>query len=51
MEETGLWGKLGLALVGREMLSKFLIQFSTDGWGCVLTAIPPPTPNPISCLA
>ena len=28
-------GKLGLALIGRTMLSKSLIQFSTDGWGCV----------------
>jgi len=30
-----LWGKLGLALVGKAMLSKSLIQFSADGWGCV----------------
>ena len=30
-----LWGKLGLVLMGRAMLSKFLIQFSVDGWGCV----------------
>ena len=29
------WGKLGLVLVGEAMLSKSLIQFSTDGWGCV----------------
>ena len=29
-----LWGKLGLALVGRAMLSKSLIQFSADGWDC-----------------
>ena len=29
------WGKLGLALVGKAMLSKSLIQFSADGWGCV----------------
>ena len=28
-------GKLGLAVVGKAMLSKFLIQFSTDGCGCV----------------
>ena len=28
-------GKLGLALVGRAMLSKPLIQFSVNGWGCV----------------
>ena len=32
-----LWGKLGLALVGRAMLSKSLIQFSADGWACVPT--------------
>ena len=30
-----LWGNLGLALVSGAKLSKFLIQFSTDGWGCV----------------
>ena len=30
-----LWGKLGLVLVGKGMLSKSLIQFSADGWGCV----------------
>ena len=30
-----LWGKLGLVLIGRAMLSKSLIQFSVDGWGCV----------------
>ena len=29
-----MWGKLGLALLGRAMLSKFLIQFSADQWGC-----------------
>ena len=27
------WGKLGLALVGRALLSKALIQLSADGWG------------------
>ena len=30
-----LWGKLGLVLMGRAMLSKSLIQFSVDGQGCV----------------
>ena len=30
-----LWGKLVLFLMGGAMLSKFLIQFSVDGWGCV----------------
>ena len=30
-----LWENLGLALVGRAMLSNSLIQFSVDGWGCV----------------
>ena len=29
-----MWGKLGLALLGRAMFSKFLIQFSADQWGC-----------------
>ena len=28
-------GKLGLALVGRALLSKALIQLSADGWGWV----------------
>ena len=30
-----LWGHLGLALMGRAMLSKSLIQFSVDWRGCV----------------
>ena len=30
-----LRGKLGLVLMGRAMLNKFLIQFSVNGWGCV----------------
>ena len=30
-----LWGNLGLALMGKAMLSKYVIQFSVDGWGCV----------------
>ena len=30
-----LWGKLGLVLMGRAMISKSLIQFSVDEWGCV----------------
>ena len=34
MGETD-WRKLGLVLMGRAMLSKSLIQFSVDGWGCV----------------
>ena len=29
-----LWGNLGLALMGKAMLSKYVIQFSVDGWGC-----------------
>ena len=36
-----LWVKLGLGLVGKMMLSKSLIQFYADGWGCV----PSPRPN------
>ena len=30
-----LWGKLSLALVGKSMFSKSLVQFSADGWGYV----------------
>ena len=30
-----LWGKLCLVLMGSTMLSKSLIQFFVDGWGCV----------------
>ena len=30
-----LWGKLSLALVGRAMLSKSLIQFFVEGQACV----------------
>ena len=30
-----LGGKLNLVLMGRVMLSKSLIQFSVNGWGCV----------------
>ena len=30
-----LWGNLVLALMGRVMLSKSLIQFSVEVWGCV----------------
>ena len=36
MRETDCGGwKLGLVLMGKPMLSKSLIQFSVDGWGCV----------------
>ena len=35
MGETWLRGKLGLVLMGGAILSKSLIQFSVDGWGCV----------------
>ena len=34
MGETD-WGKLGLVLIGRAILSESLIQFSIDGRGCV----------------
>ena len=34
MGGTG-WGNLGLALMDSAMLSKSLIQFSVDQWGCV----------------
>jgi len=32
-----LWENLGLALTGRAMLSKSLIQFAVDRWGCVFS--------------
>ena len=34
-----LRGKLGLVLIGWTVLSKSLIQFSVDGWGCVPSVI------------
>ena len=33
------WEELGLALVGRALLSKTLIQLSADGWGCTLSLV------------
>ena len=39
------WGKLGLVLMGRAMLSKTLIQFSIDGWGCVPSLLSDLRPN------
>ena len=33
-ERDWLWGKLGLALVGKAILSKSLIQSSADEWVC-----------------
>ena len=38
-------GKLGLVLMGRAMLSKSLIQFSVDEWGCVLSLLFDLRPN------
>lgn len=32
-----LWGKLGVVLMVRAMLSQFLMQFSANGWGCALS--------------
>ena len=34
-QRSQLKRKLGLILMGGAMLSKSLIQFSVDGWGCV----------------
>ena len=45
-----LWGKLGLTLVGRDMLSKSLVQFSVDGKSCTCTSPPPPQPSLLSGL-
>ena len=36
-ERAWLWGKLSFVLMDGTMLSKSLIQFSFDGWGCYLT--------------
>ena len=33
------WGNQGLALMGEAMLSKSLIQFSVDEWGCVVSLL------------
>ena len=40
-----LKGKVGLVLMGGAMLSKSLIQFSVDGWGCVLSLLFDLRPN------
>ena len=45
MKGTGCGGKLGLALVGKAMLSKPLIQFSVNGWGCVSSLLSDLMPN------
>ena len=37
--ETLTAGKLGLVLMDGAMFSKSLIQFSVDGWGCVLSQL------------
>ena len=34
-----LRGKLGLVLMGGALLSKSLVQFSVDGWGCVASLL------------
>ena len=33
------WENLGLALVGRALISKALIQLYADGWGCTLSLV------------
>ena len=45
--------KLGLALMGRALLSKALIQLSADGWGCApsLVIVWPERPSPGVCRA
>ena len=40
-----MWGQLGLVLMGGAMLSKSLIPFSVDGWGCVLSQLFDLRPN------
>ena len=44
-ERDWLWGKLGLVLMGRAMLSKSPIQFSADGQGWVLSLLFDLRPN------
>ena len=39
------WGKLGLVLMGRAMVSKSLIPFSVDGRGCVPSLLLDLRPN------
>ena len=48
-ERDWWWEKLGLALVGRALLSKALIQLSADGWGCTpsLEVVWPERPSPV----
>ena len=38
-------GNLGLVLMGGDMLSKSLTQFSVDGWGCVPSLLCDLRPN------
>ena len=38
-------GKLGLVLMGGAIVSKSLIQFSVDGWGCVHSLLLDLRPN------
>ena len=40
-----LRGKLGLVLMGGAVLSKSLIQFSVNGWGCVSSLLSDLMPN------
>ena len=40
-----LWGKLGLVLMGRDMLRKYLVQFSVNGWGSVTSLLFDLRPN------
>ena len=40
-----MWGKLGFVLMARAMLSKSLIQFYVDGWGCVPSLLFDMRPN------
>ena len=40
-----LRGKLGLVLMGRAMLSKSLMEFPVDGWGCVPSLLVNLRPN------
>ena len=49
MGETD-WGGNGLVLMGRAMLSKSLVQFSIDGWGCVPFLLSDLRPNMVEVM-
>ena len=45
LPDGGDWGGTGLVLTCRALLSKSLVQFYVDGWGCVLSLLFDLRPN------